>query len=216
MNEIKLLSKCKKIKDIPWDDTIYVSKIMFDPNLFETHKARIDKVFASAPEEVKQQQLQNILMRDTLFNLVMDKVVNCYEFELNDEDVNKFVELLKKSMQNYKTDLPADKLEQRYREIAKKLIQKELIFSDIADEYKIQVNADETMQVLNEYQKSTGNSIDEIKSDKNKLSGAVGALLEEKITAFIINNFKNKDFSELQKNIQLDNEMNKKNNEENK
>lgn len=209
MNEIKLNSTCKRIAEIPWNETVYVDKILFDPNLFETHKARIDKVFANATEEVKQQQLQNILMRDTLFNKVMEKVVKCYEFDLKQEDIDKFKGMLRNSLSQNKGELSEAEFENRISQIAEKLVQKELIFNEIAETYNITVDADETMKVLNEFQNSTGNSIEDIKSDKNKLTGAVSALLEEKITAFIINKF-DKNFDELQKNIQLDNEIRQK------
>ncbi len=202
MNEIKLQSTCKRIQEIPWNETIYVSKIMFDPALFETHKARIDKVFNNAPNEVKEQQLQNILLRDTLFNKAMEKIVLCYEFNLSDEDVNKYREILRQSI-NLNNNIPENEKETRINQIAEKLVQKELIFNDIATEYNITVDAQETLNVLKEYEKTTGNTVDDIKADKSKLTGAVSALLEEKITAFIINKF-DKNFDELQKNIELD------------
>lgn len=202
MNEIKITSTLKKIKEISWNDTIQVDKIMIDQNLFESHKSRIEKVFANAPQEVKENQLQNILMRDTLFNKAMDKIVKCYEFELKQEDIDAFSKLIAVNIPKNNSISDSD-MKARIQQIAEKLIQKELIFNDIAATFNITVDAKETMEILNEYNKSTGNPINDITSDKTKLTGAVNALLEEKITAFIINKF-DKDFSELQKNIQLD------------
>lgn len=175
---------------------------MIDQNLFESHKSRIEKVFANAPQEVKENQLQNILMRDTLFNKAMDKIVKCYEFELKQEDIDAFSKLIAVNIPKNNSISDSD-MKARIQQIAEKLIQKELIFNDIAATFNITVDAKETMEILNEYNKSTGNPINDITSDKTKLTGAVNALLEEKITAFIINKF-DKDFSELQKNIQLD------------
>ncbi len=203
MTEFKLNSTCKRIKDIPWNDTLMVSKIFLDESLLNHHKQRVDSVFKDASDEVKEQQLQNILVRDTLFNLAMDKIVSCYEFNIDEQDLSRFEEMLKQS--GFKFPSTGNELDERLKAIATKLIQKELIFIDIAAAYNIEVTADETLEVLNEFQKATGNSIDDIKQDKNKLNAAVSSLLEEKITAFIIQKF-DKDFSELQKNIQLDNE----------
>ncbi|MGL4950671.1 MAG: hypothetical protein ACRC4M_02455 [Mycoplasma sp.] len=202
MNEIKLNSSCKLIKEIDWKDTIFIDKIMFDPNLFESHKARIDKVFANAPDEIKEQQLQNILMRDTLFNRAMDKVVKCYEFNIDPKDVETFAKLISANIPKDE-NASAEEFNQKINQIAEKLVQKELVFNQIAEQYEISVDADETMQVLNDYNKSTGNPIEDITGDKAKLAGAVNALLEEKITAFIINKF-DKNFDELQKNIKAD------------
>lgn len=202
MNEIKLNSTCTRTKEIPWDDTIYISKIMFDPALFETHKARIEKVFANVPDEVKEQQLQNVLLRDTLFNKAMEKVVTCYDFKIDPVDTEKYADLLRTSIMSNE-NIPNSEKETRLAQIAEKLVQKELIFNDIATTYNISVDAQETLNVLKEYEKTTGNTVDEIKADKEKLTGAVSALLEEKITAFIINKF-DKNFDELHKNIELD------------
>ncbi len=203
MTEFKLNSTCTRTKEIPWNDTLMVSKIFLDEALLNHHKERVDKVFEKASDEIKEQQLQNILVRDTLFNLAMDKIVDCYEFNIDAEDLQRFETMLRQSGLQFPN--AGAELDERIKAIATKLIQKELIFVDIAATYNIEVTAEETLEVLNEFQKATGNSIDDIKQDKNKLNGAVSSLLEEKITAFIIQKF-DKDFSELQKNIQLDNE----------
>ncbi len=203
MVEFKLKSTCKRIKDIPWNETLMVSKIFLDESLLNHHKERVNRVFQNASEEVKEQQLQNILVRDTLFNLAMDKIVTCYEFNIDNDDLKVFTEMLKNSGFQFPSNETS--LDERLKIIATKLIQKELIFIDIASLYNIEVTAEETLAVLNQFQQETGQSIDDIKQDKNKLNGAVSSLLEEKITAFIINKFE-KDFSELQRNIQLDQE----------
>lgn len=202
MNELKLTSTCTRTKDIDWNNTIFIDKIMFDQNLFESHKARIDKVFANATAEVREQQLQNILMRDTLFNKAMDKIVKCYEFKIEKSDLEAYGKLISANIP-HDPNLSKEEFNTRIFQIAEKLVQKELVFIDIAELYNITVDAKETMDILNEYNKSTGNAIEDITSDKTKLTGAVNALLEEKITAFIINKF-DKNFNELQKNIQLD------------
>ena len=175
---------------------------------------------SNAPAEVKEQQLQNILLRDTIFNKAMEIVVQCYEFNLSDDDVNKYRDLLRQSI-SLNPNIPDEEKENRVKQIAEKLVQKELIFNDIATQFNISVDSEETLNVLKQYEETTGSSIDEIKADKNKLTGAVSALLEEKITAFIINKF-NKNFDELHKNIELDRqareqaEQAKKTEEENK
>ncbi|MGL4948253.1 MAG: hypothetical protein ACRC42_02590 [Mycoplasma sp.] len=202
MNEIKLKSKCELISEIDWKDTIFIDKIMFDPNLFESHKQRIDKVFANAPDEVKEQQLQNILIRDTLFNRAMDKVVKCYNFTIDQKDVEVFAKLIAANIKK-EEGISDEEFNSKINQIAEKLVQKELVFNQIAEQYDVKVDAEETMRVLNDYNKTTGSPIEDITSDKAKLSGAVNALLEEKITAFIINKF-DKNFDELQKNIKID------------
>lgn len=201
-SDIKLNSKMTKIKDIPWGETIYVDKIIFDQNLFKLHKERIDKVFANASQEERDQQMQNILLRDTLFNKAMEIIAKCYAFEISEDDLNFFIPALKNNIPKL-DNMTEEQYNQRIRDIAEKLVQKQFIFDDIAKTENITVTKDEMVQVLEDYHKSTGLPIDDIKSDKNKLTGAVSALLEEKIIAYIINKFQ-KNLDELYKNMQKD------------
>ncbi len=214
MPQLTLQSKLKKVKDIPWDQTIFVDKIVVDSNLLKIHRERIDKVFSNASQEIKEQQLQNILLRDTLFNKAMDLIANCYSFEIYPQDINFFLPPLRTNIPEIPNTTP-EQYEQRLQEIATKLVQKQLIFNDIATTFSIDVSSDEMLSVLDEYHKSTGLPIDDIKSDKEKLTGAVSALLEEKITAFIINKFP-KNLDALYENMQKDLEQFKKFQEENK
>ncbi len=207
MSQINLKSKYKKVKDIPWTETIFVDKIIFDQNLFNIHKERIDKVFANASNEVKEQQLQNILLRDTLFNKAMEIVAACYQFELDQGDIDFFVKALKQNIPN--NGNPANEYENKIKNIAEKLVQKQLIFNDIANAEGISVDSDEMLKVLDDYHKSTGLPIDDIKNDREKLTSAVSALLEEKITAFIINKFP-KNLETLYKNMEKDIEEHQK------
>lgn len=213
MSEKNLKSKCKKIKDIPWTETIFVDKIIFDQNLFNIHKERINKVFANASNEVKEQQLQNILLRDTLFNKAMEIVASCYQFELDQADVDFFIKALKQNIPN--NGSPAKEYEDKIKNIAEKLVQKQLIFNDIANAEGISVDSEEMLNVLDDYHKSTGLPIDDIKNDREKLTSAVAALLEEKITAFIINKFP-KNLEALYKNMEKDIEEHQKKENANK
>lgn len=199
-------SSLKLIKEIPWKTELVVEKIIFDPNLFEIHKQRIDKIFEKSPKEVRDQQLQNILLRDTLFNKAMEIVVQSYEFKLDSKEVEAYIEPLKKSFP--KNPEMSDKdWENKIKDIANKLIQKQLIFNDIAIKDKIVVEKDETMKILEEYHKTTNMPIKDILNDQEKLTGAVSALLEEKITAHIINKFP-RDLTKLYDNMQKDIDMN--------
>ena len=215
MPQIDLKSKIYKVKEIPWNETIYIDKIILDQNLLKIHKERIDKVFSNASQEIRDQQLQNILLRDTLFNKAMDIVAQCYSFEIHPDDVNFFIPPLKANVPEI-PNLNNEQYEARIKEIAEKLVQKQLIFNDIANQDKIDVSTEEMLKVLDEYHNSTGLPIDEIKNDKEKLTGAVSALLEEKITAHIINKFP-KNLDALYQNMQKDlNEMAKTLDEHNK
>lgn len=195
-------STIKLVKDIPWNTQIVIEKIVFDPNLFEIHKERINAIFKDAAQEVRDQQLQNILLRDTLFNKAMEIVVQSYEFNIAPEDIALYLEPLKKSFPKAE-GMSDEDWNKRIKDIATKLVQKQLIFNDIAVREKVVVNKEETMKILEDYNKATNMPIDEIINDQEKLTGAVSALLEEKITAHIINKFP-RDLTKLYENMQKD------------
>lgn len=201
MSNIQLNSKIRKVKDIPWNETLFIDKINFDQNLFNIHKQRIDKVFEKATEQVREEQLQNILLRDTLFNKSMEIIASCYEYEIDKNDIENFVQPLKINFPI--GDNPEEIYNKRISEIAQKLVQKQLIFNQLAKDENITVDKDETMKVLNEYYEATNMPINEIISDPQKLTSAVSALLEEKITAFIINKFP-KNLDKLFENMEKD------------
>lgn len=213
MNQLK--SKAKLIKDIPWTTKITVDKIMFDPNLFEIHKERINKIFEKSTDEIKEQQLQNIMLRDTLFNLSMGIVASCFEFDLVEEEIESLIEPLTNSVKNT-SNMPEADYNFKIKDIATKLIQKQLMFEKIAELEKIIVSEEETKKVLEDYYSATNMPIGDILRDEKKFESATRALLEEKITVHIIEKFP-RDLEPLHENMRKDVENSKKQqNEQNK
>lgn len=203
-----LNSKAKLIKDIPWNTTIVVEKIMFDPNLFEIHKERINKIFEKATPEQKEMQLQNIMIRDTIFNQAMAIVSNCFEFELDQREVDNLIEPLKKSVAKL-PGMTDEIYNEKINDIANKLIQKQLMFDIIAEKENINVTDEETKKVLDDYYAATNFPVGDVMRDPTKLESARRTLLEEKITVHIIEKFP-RDMSKLYENMQKDIEAQKK------
>ncbi len=204
----KLKSTAKLIKPIAWDTLIKVDKIMFDPNLFEIHKARIDKIFEKESDEVKNRQLQNILLRDTIFNLAMSIVVQSFEFNLDKGEVENLKAPLRTNVP--KLEGMTDQFyEDKIADIATKLIEKQLMFEQIAKDENITVTDAETKKVLDDYYAATNMPIGDIIRDAQKLEAAKRTLLEEKITVYIIEKFP-RNLDELYANMQKDVEAQQK------
>ncbi len=195
MLEFKLKSTCKRIKDIPWNETLMVSKILQDENTYNQNKEKVYGAYQNESDEFKSELLFNMSIRDTLFNLAMNKIVTCYEFNIDNEDLKVLTEMLKNTKTQFSTN--ENSLDELLKIIATKIIQKELIFADIASLYNIEVTTEEISVIINKFQQETGQSID--------INEATSTWLGEKITTFIIDKFK-RDFSELQRNLQLDQE----------
>ncbi len=197
-----LNSKAKLIKDIPWNTTIVVEKIMFDPNLFEIHKERINRIFEKATQEQKEMQLQNIMIRDTIFNQAMAIVAPCFEFELDQNEVNRLIEPLKSSVKKLQ-GMSDEMYEAKIKDIATKLVQKQLMFEKIAEIENITVTPEETKKVLDDYYAATNMPVGDVMRDPAKLENASKTLLEEKITVHIIEKFP-RDMSKLYENMEKD------------
>ncbi len=211
VSNIEFKSTAKLIKPIPWDTKINVEKIMFDPNLYEIHAQRIAKIFEKESDEVKNMQLQNILIRDTIFNIAMGIVSGCFEFELDKEEVERIIPGIKSGVRKLE-NMPDEVYEAKIRDIATKLIQKELMFQKIAEDEKITVSDEETKKVLDDYYAATNMPINDIIHNEAKFADAKRTLWEEKVTVYIIDKFP-RDLTKLYENMQKDIDEQKKNNE---
>lgn len=213
-----LKSTAKLVKEIPWNTQIVVEKIMFDPNLFEIHKERINKVFEKATQQEKEMQLQNIMIRDTIFNQAMMIIAACFEFNMDENEINSLIEPLKKSV--IKLEGMTDEFyNAKIRDIATKLIQKQLMFEKISELENISVTDDETKKVLDDYYAATNIPVGDVLRDSAKFESAKNTLLEEKITVHIIEKFPrdmNKLYENMRKDVEAQQAAAKNNEQQNK
>ena len=190
MNVLK--SKITNKRDIDWKRTIYISDLKIDPQVLEMHKQRINTVFANLPEEARNQQLHNIVLRDNLFSKAMDILVEYYDFEIDQADVEEFKKGILATFGPEK--------EQYADEIARKLIIKALIFADLQETYDIKITDQELVGILQDYYEQTNQPIRDFMQDKQRFESAKATLLEEKTTAFIIDKFP-RNLEELEKKL---------------
>lgn len=189
---MEMKSKIKSKKPIDWSRTIVITDVSIHPKVFEEHKKRVDTVFANLSEEMRNQQLNNIILRDNIFNKAMDFLVQDYEFEIDKEELDKFKNNLKSTLNQESDEI--------LEEISEKLIKKILIFADIQKENNITISDDELIKILNNYYEQTNQPIRDFMEDKEKFENAKNSLLEEKTTAFIIEKFP-RDLSEFEKKL---------------
>lgn len=179
MNELK--SKITNKRDIDWNTTIYISDLEIDPQVLEMHKQRINTVFANLSQEERDQQVQNVVLRDNLFSKAMDILVTYYDFDINPEDLKNFEDGIITAFGEEKRPYA--------EEIAKKLIMKALIFDDLQKTYDIKITDQELIDILQNYYQQTNQPIRDFMQDKQRFESAKATLLEEKTTAFIIEKF---------------------------
>ena len=187
-----LKSKITNKRDIDWKRTIYISDLKIDPQVLEMHKQRINTVFANLPEEARNQQLHNIVLRDNLFSKAMDILVEYYDIDIDNDDVEEFKKGILATFGPEK--------EQYADEIARKLIIKALIFDDLQKTYDIKITDQELVGILQDYYEQTNQPIRDFMQDKQRFESAKATLLEEKTTAFIIEKFP-RNLEELEKKL---------------
>lgn len=190
MPEMK--SKIVSKKDIDWSRVIVLDELRVEPQVLEMHKQRINTVFKDLPEDQRNQQLHNIVIRDNLFNKAMDYLIQDYTFELDPNEVKLYEDGIIQSFGEEKRPYA--------HEIAEKLIQKNLIFADLQKEYNINITDDELTKILQDYYQQTNQPIRDFMQDEERFQAAKQTLLEEKTTAFIVDKFP-RDMTELEKKI---------------
>ena len=65
-----------------------------------------------------------------------------------------------------------------------------MVFEEIAKDKKIAISDDQTKEYLDNYYKATNNSINDFLQDKEKFEEIKNIILEEKITQWLIDQFK--------------------------
>lgn len=133
-------------------------------------------------EEIKR-DVWEMVKRDSFYNVVMDEVASAYEFELDDNEVAEMVSAMSSS------GAEGPEIE-RTKRIVEIQIYKKLIYKDLERDWEIEVTDEDVKQSLENFYKSTGNSIREYLMDKNKFEEVRKAIIEQIITARLINAFK--------------------------
>lgn len=206
MESKKLKSKIVEQQEIDWTKPLVISELRVDPQVLEMHKQRINTVFSQLPEQEREQQLHNIVLRDNLFSKAMDTLVQYYIMDLDPEDIKEYQNAIIASFGEEKRAYA--------EEIARKMIMKALIFKDLQEKYDIKITDQELIKILQDYYEQTNQPIRDFMQDKERFESAKQTLLEEKTTAFIIEKFP-RDLSELEKKLYANvDELQKKEHEE--
>lgn len=197
-------SKIIQKDQINWNNVIEIDDIVMQPQLIESHRNKINTIFANKDEAYRDDQLNKVILHDLLFTKSMDTLVQFYKFEFNEEEIAEIMKMIKISY-NHLDD-------KALRTIAEKTVIRELIFADLQDEFNISVNEEEINKILLGYYETTNQSIREFMNNEEQKNAARSSILGEKTIAFIIGKFKF-DLSKLSKKIsEFISKQNKENN----
>lgn len=185
-------SKILEKNPINWENVIEIDDIVMQPQLIESHRNKINTIFANKDEAYRDDQLNKVILHDLLFTKSMDTLVQFYKFEFNDEELAEIMKMIKVSYSHLD--------DKALRTIAEKTVVRELIFADLQNEFNISVNEEEINKILLGYYETTNQSIREFMNNEEQKNAARSSILGEKTIAFIISKFKF-DLSKLSKKI---------------
>lgn len=185
-------SKILEKNPINWENVIEIDDIVMQPQLIESHRNKINTIFANKDEAYRDDQLNKVILHDLLFTKSMDTLVQFYKFEFNEEELAEIIKMIKVSYSHLD--------DKALRTIAEKTVVRELIFADLQNEFNISVNEEEINKILLGYYETTNQSIREFMNNEEQKNAARSSILGEKTIAFIISKFKF-DLSKLSKKI---------------
>lgn len=189
-------STCKKISQIDYNKQFTITRLFADPQMIQIHRERLLKILPNPTETDLRKHVDSIIVKENVFNAIMEYIVTCFSFQLDKEEVQLFkTRFAQQFPQSFDDNVLTD--------IASKLISKGLVFQVLANENGIVVSDDEAKQYLDNYYKATNNSINEFLSNPEKFNEIKSVILEEKITQWLLGKFKvNLDLQQPEQNNQ--------------
>lgn len=171
---IKFKSTATKLSPIDYNKNFIIEQLYADKNAIAEHTKRLKELYKNADNAFMAHQIDIIIIKENGFNMVMQYLVTLFDFKYDAVEVDLFKKNLKVTFPNMKDD--------QVEELAKKLIQKGLIFNYLSIENNVTLSDEETKNYLEQYYKSTNQSINEYLNDKSKFDEIKNIILEEKIT----------------------------------
>ncbi|BAC43995.1 hypothetical protein D8X55_04160 [Malacoplasma penetrans] len=179
---ITFKSTAKQKFRIDYNKQFVIEQLFADPKMLDVHVEKIRSVYKDASDNFIRNQIDHIIIKENAFNEVMKYLVELFEFTYDETEVGSFRDKLKTTMTNLN--------DSQCEDLARKLIQKGLIFKVLARDNKLEVSDDDAKKYLEQYYKTTNNSINEFLNNNEKFDEIKDIILEEKITQWVISKFK--------------------------
>ena len=182
----KLKSTAKRTKELEYNKEFVVKQLNANPNVVKQQEEQLKKMNPNATAEVIQRQVMNLVVRENVFNNVMQGIVEHYDFNLDKDEVTKFEEKMKSIYKDAKPEV--------LTKLTENMLKKTLVYEDLSSLWDIRTNDDETRQWLQNYYKATNNPIRDIMNDKEKFDNFRQMIQDEKVTNEILMRFRNVKF----------------------
>jgi len=178
--EIKIHnSSIKKISEPDFSKEVVIDRVNLLPErVFRQQQEILKKTFGDrmSDEEVVN-RINQMVIRDKIFDTAMKIIVPCYELKVAEQDINDFVKKIKDSNPDM-VKAPEEYL----KAIATRNIEKQLVFIALAEEWNIKPTDQDAKNMLLDYYKATNNPVREKLNDQAELDN-VKAILTEQVVA---------------------------------
>ncbi len=179
----KLKSTAKRTKELEYNKEFVVKQLNANPNVVKQQEEQLKKMNPNATAEVIQRQVMNLVVRENVFNNVMQGIVEYYDFKLDKDEISKFEERMKNLYKDAKPEV--------LTKLTENMLKKTLVYQDLSSLWDIRTNDEETKQWLQNYYKATNNPIRDIMNDKEKFDNFRQMIQDEKVTNEILMRFRN-------------------------
>lgn len=180
-----LKSTCKRTKEFDFSQEVVIDRLAATPEAVSFHAKRMKETFPNLSEQEIWEKVNAIVIRDNVFNAAMQKIVPCYEMDINEEEVSRMAEWLRRNNQSL-----ANAEERVLRLIAQRMIEKQLVFEDVQKLWNIEVTNEEVLNILKKMYEETNHPIRDIVNDQAKIDALKPTLLEQKTADVIISHLK--------------------------
>lgn len=185
-NEGQSTSSIKKIKEPDFSKEVVIDRLVADRQAVEFHFNRMKTEFGDklSDQEI-QRRIHNMVVRDNIFNAAMHIIVPCYEIKIDEKDIDNIANAMTKGNPRL-ANAPFDYV----KNMARRMMEKEILFAVLAKEWNITVDDTELRNALDQYYKETNHPIREILNDPKRMESIRKTILDQKIANAICSKVK--------------------------
>lgn len=182
----ELQSRIIKSLSIDFDHEIKVDKVLIDKEIVTMHQKRLTEYYKNVENEQERLKkmddaLREVILKDNFFNKIMEFIVPYYEFDFDQEEIDKQAEIIKKNFPNRK--------DEDLKLIAERAIQKQLIFEDLQTRYNLKLSDKTIKERLEESAKTVNEDFNKLEEDKERYLALSSLMQEEYIISYLLNRF---------------------------
>ena len=181
-----LKSTIKKIKEPDFSKEIVITRLNATKEAVKWHYENLKKSFGGKlTEQEIWKRINALILRDNVFNEAMKILVSCCEIKIDQDELLKVTQFIKETNKNLTNPNP-----EYFEIIAKRMIERQLIFDMVEKEWNVTITDDEVKQNINEYYRRTNQPVRDILNNEKTMNQIKASLLIQKLTDAICKKLK--------------------------